>query len=101
VDNPFERYDLDPREGIVAITARLKELIEDAHDDEERKRLRDAWEELTRHPAQRLRAAVFTHPETRSPFGRATTSTRALEIPAGAVRADDVPTLDDDPLLAG
>lgn len=68
-DNPFERYDLDPREGIVAITQRLKELAEDATDDEERDRIRAAWEELTLHPARRLRAALDAHPETRKPLG--------------------------------
>lgn len=68
-DNPFERYDLDPREGIVAITQRLKELAEDAKDDAERERIRAAWEELTLHPARRLRAALNAHPETRAPLG--------------------------------
>jgi hypothetical protein len=68
-DNPFERYDLDPREGIQVITARLKELAEDAGDPAERERIRAAWEELTMHPARRLRAALFAHPETRAPLG--------------------------------
>ncbi|MDB5217601.1 MAG: hypothetical protein JWO86_5528 [Myxococcaceae bacterium] len=68
-DNPFERYGLDPREGIVAITQRLKELAEDATDDAERERIREAWEELTLHPARRLRAALNAHPETRAPLG--------------------------------
>jgi hypothetical protein len=68
-DNPFERYGLDPREGIVAITQRLKELAEDATDDGERERIRAAWEELTLHPARRLRAALQAHPETRAPLG--------------------------------
>jgi hypothetical protein len=67
--NPFDRYDLDPREGIAAITERLKELAEDARDDAERERIRAAWEELTLHPARRLRAALFAHPETRPPLG--------------------------------
>jgi hypothetical protein len=69
VDNPFERYDLDPHAGIVAITQRLKELAEDAKDEAERERIRAAWEELTLHPARRLRAALFAHPETRRPLG--------------------------------
>lgn len=68
-DNPFERYGLDPREGIGAITQRLKELAEDAKDDAERERIRAAWEELTLHPARRLRAALNAHPETRAPLG--------------------------------
>jgi hypothetical protein len=69
VDNPFERYDLDPREGIAAITQRLKELAEEATDDAERDAIRRAWEELTLHPARRLRAALFAHPETRPKLG--------------------------------
>jgi hypothetical protein len=68
-ESPFERFDLDPSEGIAAITQRLKELAEDARDDAERERIRQAWEELTLHPARRLRAALFTHPETRAPLG--------------------------------
>jgi len=68
-DNPFERYGLDPREGIVAITRRLKELAEDATDPAERERIRAAWEELTLHPARRLHAALEAHPETRAPLG--------------------------------
>jgi hypothetical protein len=69
LENPFERYDLDPRQGIAAITERLKELAEDATDDAERERIRAAWEELTLHPARRLRAALFAHPETRKILG--------------------------------
>lgn len=69
MDNPFERYALDPREGIAAITQRLKELAEDAKDDAERERIRAAWEELTLHPTRRLRAALFAHPETRPALG--------------------------------
>lgn len=68
-DNPFERYGLDPRDGIAAITQRLKELAEDATDPKERERIRAAWEELTLHPARRLRAALEAHPETRAPLG--------------------------------
>ena len=68
-DNPFERYGLDPRDGIVAITQRLKELAEDATDPAERDQIRAAWEELTLHPARRLRAALEAHPETRAPLG--------------------------------
>lgn len=68
-ENPFERYGLDPREGVVAITQRLKELAEDAKTDAERNEIRAAWEEMTLHPARRLRAALNAHPETRAPLG--------------------------------
>jgi hypothetical protein len=67
--NPFDRYDLDPREGISAITQRLRELATEAKTDAERDEIRAAWEELTLHPARRLRAALFAHPETRAPLG--------------------------------
>ncbi len=128
-DNPFEKYGLDPREGVVAITRRLKELAEDANTDAERDRIRAAWEELTLHPARRLRAALHAHPETRAELGlppslpRLRVSTVELELrdlaarpsalaalplaiaPAvlrgnGATEANaDAPPLDDDPHL--
>lgn len=123
-DNPFERYDLDPREGIAAITQRLKELAEDAKDDAERDRIRAAWEELTLHPARRLRAALDAHPETRPPLGappplpRLRVAGAPLELRDLAARpsvvaalpatvrsraqtddAPDAPPLDDDPLF--
>lgn len=126
-DNPFERYGLDPREGVVAITQRLKELAEDAKTDAERDLIRAAWEELTLHPARRLRAALNAHPETRAPLGmapalpRLRVSTLALELgdlaarPSalaalphslagselrGAASSDaPAPSLDDDPHL--
>ena len=120
MDNPFERYDLDPSEGIAAITQRLKELAEDAKDDAERERIREAWEELTLHPARRLRAALFAHPETRRALGSppllrrtspARTELRLRDLAArpsvlGALPSDwaagsdeAAPPLDDDPLL--
>ena len=80
-DNPFERYGLDPREGIVAITQRLKELAEDTTDSAERERIRAAWEELTLHPARRLRAALNAHPETRAPLGSPPTLPRVRVVP--------------------
>jgi hypothetical protein len=81
VDNPFERYGLDPREGIAAITQRLKELAEEATSDAERESIRAAWEVLTLHPARRLRAALFAHPETRADLGMPPSLPRR---PAGA-----------------
>ena len=120
MDNPFERYDLDPRDGIAAITQRLKELAEDAKDDAERERIRAAWEELTLHPARRLRAALFAHPDTRRPLGSppplprlrsaaapltlrelaARPSVLAALPDAVAIGADEpTPSLEDDPLL--
>ena len=123
MDNPFERYDLDPREGIAQITQRLKELAEDAKDDAERERIRAAWEELTLHPARRLRAALFAHPESRRPLGspppakRVVAKTTELTLrdiaarpsvvdalgakrDAAAGGVDDVPpSLDDDPVF--
>jgi len=60
-ENPFERFDLDPREGPRAITERLRELAEDAG-EAERATIRAAWEELTLHPLRRLRAAIGARP---------------------------------------
>jgi hypothetical protein len=59
--NPFERFGIDPKEGPRAITERLRELAEDAG-EEERAAIRAAWEELTLHPLRRLRAALGAHP---------------------------------------
>ena len=122
--NPFEHYGLDPREGVSAITQRLKELAEDAQTDAERDAIRRAWEELTLHPARRLRAALHAHPETRPELGlppspprmRVTTmeiTLRDLAARPSAVAvlpeslvpsslrdpASPAPSLDDDPLL--
>ncbi|TKD03531.1 hypothetical protein [Polyangium fumosum] len=60
-ENPFERFDLDPKEGPRAITERLRELAEDAGESE-RASIRAAWEELTLHPLRRLRAAIGARP---------------------------------------
>ncbi len=60
-ENPFERFDLDPKEGPRAITERLRELAEDAG-EAERASIRAAWEELTLHPLRRLRAAFGAPP---------------------------------------
>jgi len=63
--NPFERFDLDPRSGPSQITARFRELMDETRTEEEKAILRAAWEELTLHPRDRLRAALSTYPETR------------------------------------
>jgi hypothetical protein len=68
-ENPFERFDLDPRLGPAEITRRLRELGEDARNGPERDALRAAWEALTVHPWRRLEAAVAAHPESRAPLG--------------------------------
>lgn len=124
MDNPFERFELDPREGISAITQKLKELAEDAKTDAEREEIRAAWEELTLHPARRLRAALFAHPETRPELGHAPSLGRrrvasndanspmfqlhdiaprsTVEIALGGLDDPDpdrVPSLDEDPIL--
>jgi hypothetical protein len=67
--NPFERFDIDPRQGTRAITERMRELAEEADTEEERAELRTTWEELTVHPARRLRAAFGAHPESRPSIG--------------------------------
>lgn len=65
--NPFERWDIDPLGGPQAITERMRELIENAPDEATRNAIRAAWEELTFHPARRLRAALTAHPDTHGP----------------------------------
>lgn len=65
VINPFERFEIDPRSGPAQITARFRELMEDARTEEAKAVLREAWEELTLHPRDRLRAALCTFPEAR------------------------------------
>jgi hypothetical protein len=120
-ENPFDRFDLDPRAGIAAITERLRELAEAAKDDAARERIRAAWEELTLHPTRRLRAALFAHPETRLPLGAPPPLGRrrpppaasprlrelgprpslllAVEATKGAAPAHTTPSLEDDPVL--
>lgn len=66
--NPFDRYDIDPSSPPSAITERFRELVADA-DESERDALRAAWDALTLHPESRVRAAFFSHPETREPLG--------------------------------
>lgn len=75
-ENPYERWGIDPLGGPAAITERMRELIEDAPDDETRAVLRAVWEELTLHPARRLRAALGAHPEHRAAMGRRPPSPR-------------------------
>ena len=60
--NPFERFDLDPEEGPLGITEQLRERAETAANDEEREALRAVWEQLTRHPRERVRLALLAHP---------------------------------------
>ena len=123
-DNPFERYGLDPMDGLPTITRRLKELAEDATDDAERDRIRRAWEELTLHPRARLRAALFAHPESRAPIGRPPPRERtrapeaqpaptlrelaerpslvaALRLPEPSIELADGPSVDQDPHIGG
>jgi hypothetical protein len=69
-ENPYERWDIDPLGGAAAITERMRELIEDAKDDAERAAIRAAWEELTLHPARRLRAALGAHPSAHGAASR-------------------------------
>ncbi len=63
-ENPFERWGIDPTEGPAAITERMRELAADAPDEATRRAIREAWEELTMHPARRFRAAVSAHPDS-------------------------------------
>lgn len=116
--NPFERFGLDPLEGPRALTERLRELAEDATSEAERDLIRAAWDELTMHPARRLRAALAAAPETRPPLGSAPRAPASAEakldiadllplpsvsaaLPASRGEAPvPLPSLAEDPVLA-
>src|SRR5688500_9103797 len=87
VENPFERWDIDPLGGPAAITERMRALAEEAPSEEARAEIRAAWEELTLHPARRLRAALRAHQGGSVELGVA---------PAGpaALRSSALPPLD-------
>lgn len=78
-ENPYERWDIDPLGGPAAITERMRALMEDAPDEATRKTIRAAWEELTLHPARRLRAALGAHPDTHGPAGAPPPAPRSPE----------------------
>lgn len=120
-ENPFERWDIDPLGGPAAITERMREHVEDATDDETKKAIRAAWEELTLHPARRVRAALGAHPDSHGPRGAPPPAPRpgaASSAPPAladlalrpsvleALGASEEPSLPDvpfdrDPILAG
>lgn len=60
-ENTFDRFGLDPATPIDELTARFRELVEDA-DENERSSLRAMWEEITLHPKARLTSALLTFP---------------------------------------
>jgi hypothetical protein len=118
MSNPFERYDIDPSAGPDAITARMRELIEQA-DEDERQQLRADWEALTLHPRRRLELALAAFPQTRAPARRPTrppasaplrelTMADLCWLPSVAEALDlettklpsALPTIEDDPILA-
>lgn len=68
-ENPFERFGLDPSEGIAGITERMREHIHAASSEKEKSEIRNAWVALTRDPRRRLALSLGAHPETRSPLG--------------------------------
>ncbi len=84
VDSPFDRYDIDPHAGPQAITERFRELVAEAP-EADRDALRAAWDRLTLHPEERVRAAFLAHPETRPPPGDAPRRRR----PAPGASADE------------
>lgn len=60
--NPFDEFDISPGASLEEITAAFRERAEDAS-EEEKRRLRAAWEALTLHPRGRLVSALLTFPE--------------------------------------
>lgn len=67
--NPFERFGLDPAEGIAGITERMREHIRAATSEADKAEIRDAWVALTKDPRRRLALSLGAHPETRAPLG--------------------------------
>lgn len=61
-ESPYLRFGLEPDASLEEITARLRELAEDAADDAARAALREAWNELSRSPARRLTLALEAGP---------------------------------------
>lgn len=61
-DNPFRRYGLDVTQDLASITERLRQLADDAVDPEERRAIREAWEQLTRSPVVRFELALDVSP---------------------------------------
>jgi hypothetical protein len=59
IDNPFERFDIDPTAGVEAITEHMRELAADAPESQ-RQLVRDSWEALTLQPQRRIAAALST-----------------------------------------
>jgi hypothetical protein len=94
--NPFDDFDLDPSEGIQAITSRLRELLDEASASDQ-ERIRAAWQELTQHPARRAELALLSFPDARPPFGLAPVvpPLRAAREPWGLVDLVRLPTLMD------
>lgn len=91
-ENPFERFDIDPRSGPSQITARFRALMDDARTEEAKAVLRAAWEELTLHPRDRLRAALSTFPETREeiPLGVDDEPPRAVPLSPAELELTDL-----------
>ena len=89
-ENPYERWDIDPLGGPAAITERMRELAEDAPDEASRKAIRGAWEELTLHPARRLRAALTAHPDTHGHAGAPPPPPRAAGAPLEPLTLSDL-----------
>jgi hypothetical protein len=97
-DNPFDRFDVDPSSGPEAITEALREKMEDAKSDDERARLREAWEAMTRDPMLRLVHALAAHPESRLPLGHPPPGVRGEGVPQPPRAIGEVTLLDILPL---
>lgn len=89
-ENPYERWDIDPLGGPSAITERMRELVDDAPDEATKTAIRAAWEELTRHPARRILAALAAHPDTHGPKGVPPPAPRASTAPEPTVTLADL-----------
>jgi hypothetical protein len=95
-ESPFDAFDLDPSEGIQALTARLREPLSEAPASDQ-ERIRAAWHEFTQHPARRAELALLAFPDARPPLGLAPVvrPLRADREPWGLVDLVCVPSLMD------
>ena len=59
IENPFERFDIDPTAGVEEITEHMRELASEAPESQ-RQVVRDSWEALTLQPQRRIAAALST-----------------------------------------
>lgn len=93
--NPYDRFDLDPKDDVRTLTEKLRERMENARDPVLAAELRETWDLLTKRKGTRLELALLAAPETRewSPAQRAITARkrRSPKAEAGVTLMSLVP----------